>query len=111
MMTTREIKFRAWSTISDGFIEPIIINGLTGRLVDSNAILSQFTGLKDKHGKEIYEGDIIDDCGVTWYVEFGNGQYVLRCTCHHPDGDFYVFEASPTYEVIGNIYEHPELLK
>lgn len=121
----REIKFRAWNgkgliTNSTDF-KFYVREGRCYWLEDdgketwlastSEWPLMQYTGLKDKNGVEIYEGDIIDDKGVTWYVEFGNGRYTLRCTCHYPDGDFYVFEDSPGYEVIGNIYENPELLK
>lgn len=118
----RDLKFRAWDKDNKRFLEQFdFIRYSDGTLGVSDStppfnkygptVLMQYTGLKDKNGKEIYEGDVIDVDGVTWYVEFGNGQYVLRCTCHYPDGDFYVFEDSPQYEVIGNIYEHPELVE
>lgn len=125
---SRAVKFRAWDTKErkwlfgkDGFsmFGEMVIMGEWGNaawrsISDDEPYryqLLQYTGLKDKNGVEIYEGDIVDDRGVTWYVEFGNGNYTLRCTCHYPDGDFYVFEDSPFYAVIGNIYENPELLE
>jgi len=119
---TREIKFRAWDKDNECFLENFDFvrysNGTLG-VSDSSppfnkhgdVLLMQSTGLKDKNGVEIYEGDIINNGTEPWYVEFGNGRYALRCTCHYPDGDFFVFEDSPQYEVIGNVHENPELLK
>lgn len=88
----------------------------------SEAILMQYTGLKDKNGKEIYEGDIVRtvmlDCQVLFGIPiiddnegYSDNQiagFYLRGIVHedrrerHMDG---------IEEVIGNIYENPELLK
>lgn len=73
-----------------------------------NANLQQFTGLKDKNGKEIYEGDIMDarpECGGIHDVKFLYEYHVagLGIDCSGNMGMEHM-------EIIGNIYENPELL-
>ena len=78
----------------------------------------QFTGLKDKNGKEIYEGDILkhwySDSLFNWLISFDDGSFVLQNI--GVDGylmDKYKLTESGCLdrEVIGNMYENPELLK
>lgn len=85
-----------------------------GTYVDNKnkeAELMQYTGLKDKNGNGIYEGDIIkfkhDDYTVpfTQYIKFVGGTYQTD------DYHFYLHEISHYVEIIGNIYENPELLE
>lgn len=80
--------------------------------------LMQYTGLKDKNGVEIYEGDIIrnerDD--YLSYISFNNGGFVYsECGWQegmNPDtGGYLHADTSGISEVIGNICENPELLK
>lgn len=114
----REIKFRAWNLLREGW-EYFTLNGL---LIENNREPKeyknwcQFTGLKDKNGKEIYEGDIILD-----------KVYKERMVCHWIEKDTRFILGTPKrkllrcvfplsiyhnkFEVIGNIYENPELLK
>lgn len=77
--------------------------------------LMQYTGLKDKNGKEIYEGDILlyDSNSKTsvfykngaFVRSYGNSNMYLLYDSFIEDGCLY------NYEVIGNIYENPELLE
>jgi uncharacterized phage protein (TIGR01671 family) len=127
----REIKFRAWETqcqcedckgiwswerlqkIRYGNPKNNIFN-------DSDYILMQYTGLKDKNGKEIYEGDIVicnekkryerEYSKLESVVIFENGMFVIKPT---PNGWLKTFLSllHSTVEVIGNIYENPDLLK
>ena len=128
----REIKFRAWDVWGKKIIDwrEIYYNkafnydfhmGVTGNLIPL-----QYTGLKDKNGKEIYEGDIIGDTEawdiVIWCDKCIGWQLawydmdIDKKTCHMCDGDFDITEtfanniADNDEEVIGNIYETPELL-
>ena len=84
------------------------------------ATVGQYTGLTDKNGKEIYEGDIVTTDIKRPYliVEFRDGSFMFNCN----DGgkDYYdimmpiMKEPQSTYkygEIIGNIYENPELIK
>lgn len=94
----------------------------TGIMIDNGFCpetneLMQYTGLKDKLGKEIYEGDIItydyyNDFGqfgriqqYTERVEFKQGRF----TTHKFEGNVYNYHVD-SVEIIGNIHENPELL-
>ena len=133
----REFKFRVWSIEEKQFISPNILEVFdesgdltpfkyikTGKLNPlymsvENYIIQQYTGLTDKNKKEIYEGDILDftarykqtgpveviyygasfGCVITddgGLKEFWNLSHIVQQ--HYP-------------EIIGNIFENPELLK
>ena len=111
----REIKFRAWNKEEKKmFYRDIVILFRGGwhteldklPILDSeNAELMQFTGLKDKHGKEIYEGDILGNLKESILpadnviVEFVHGCFI----------PFQIVINEKRWEVLGNIYENPEL--
>lgn len=79
---------------------------------------SQFTGLHDKNGKEIYEGDflkLIDEYRGKGekpsYVIFKDSQWMMQGTMHYTHVDSINNYCLDKMEIIGNIYENPELLK
>ena len=96
----REIKFRVWDGIRIS-TSPIYFNNSKGCIETSNnAELMQYTGLKDKNGVEIYEGDIIYLAGLGDYeIEFPFIELYESC-----------FERD-IGSILGNIYENPELLE
>ena len=70
-----------------------------GQFIENNVPLMQFTGLKDKNEKEIYEGDVVIN---------SMGSEVIRWR----EGGFHFEQCdADIHEVIGNIYENPDLLK
>lgn len=129
----REIKFRAFHKeqkvmcevisigwIGDGSMGNILCHNI-GHQHPSFYELMQFTGLHDKNGKEIWEGDIIKDRGM---ISSGDASKVVWSTpdaswCLDGNDGFMtlgkhrgpVEGVIPQYEVLGNIYENTELLK
>lgn len=117
----REIKFRVWDkknqymskvmTISwrNNKIETLHYSNKGGvYLRENDAILMQYTGLKDVNGKEIYEGDIVKYTYENLEVAFIKGMFRVGYYDLRPD---YFTEDGRTLKVIGNIYEHSHLLK
>jgi len=94
------------------FMEEYIIDALN----DEHFIISQFTGLYDKNGKEIWEGDVfMTENNCKGIVKYEDGCFVTEIP---PSERFDYERVDPLYyavnmgiEVIGNIYENPELLE
>ena len=81
---------------------------------DENIILMQSTGLHDKNGKEIFEGDIVLvlDSPYTVFYDNERGSYRLKPHDDRWNVDYMSnFSHGGNFEVVGNIYENPELLE
>lgn len=135
----REIKFRVWDeylkrlsgpqglqvSIRNGVIEHISQRfedgygssewGSSKQPLDQNRYrLMQFTGLKDRNGVEIYEGDILGTVPINTSIAHGVVEWWNGCfyTKHRTGEQFAILlnDVSDICEVIGNVYEHPQLL-
>ena len=139
-MGTREIKFRAWFTDGESKVmsgqkcsgqEDRSLETFFADIEDVKAehgydcTLMQYTGLKDKLGKEIYEGDIVRELTAlitgdgfaplsgkhpVFEVKYCIGRKDRLVNPLYGDVGYNISSGS-CYEVIGNIYESPELLK
>lgn len=107
----RKIKFRAWNKMVHRFqyFELQEIEKQKGSIQWDIIDIQQYTGLKDKNGKEIYEGDIIKINDPFSYEELLDFVFEVEFV----DGSFWDWNDSimpEKSEVIGNKYETPELL-
>lgn len=76
-----------------------------------DCVVEQYTGSKDRNGKEIYEGDILDTPGGRCKVVWSDGGWGYQFKVHRTDWFDIVKDFHDKSEVIGNIHENPELLE
>lgn len=122
----REIKFRAWDNLNKDMIfldyiwnnhwynnknQAVLDNSnsvIRPKVQNGQVVIMQYTGLKDRNGKEIYEGDILH-----WnndYIEIV--EWSDKWTPHWKGlPDTRITGGGRACEIIGNIYENPELIK
>jgi uncharacterized phage protein (TIGR01671 family) len=116
----REIKFKAFDIQNKRFMECDSLEGLFAHYENRSIELMQFTGLYDKNGKEIYEGDIVkwsNEMGfVVYHKEYGRFSVAWKTDLDnylengfHGTARLLKNEEDPL-EIIGNIYENPGLL-
>lgn len=119
----REYKFRQlvngrWHYF--GFIDGAFI-GPVSPDIENNPV-NQFTGLRDKNGREIYEADIIRSIGFNVHMRdrYPTGpepvehkfEYIKEVSMDNPYWPvLYIGDSEPDIEVLGNVYEHPRLLE
>ena len=120
----RELKFRAWSKSKNKFWNPDFID-CDGQCWDTNHvhetlptddyILMQFTGLRDKNGKDIYDGDILNQYpgfGCEWNKRMGVVKYQFASFWFDMGAQAFTLDDHDCrFEIIGNIYENHELIK
>ena len=128
---SRKIKVRLYSKPAKKYIDYITVGFLNtgelrsystengfGPVLEDNYIVEQYTGLKDKNGKEIYEGDIVFFFTEHFDKATGgfDGEDEHNATVEWFDNGFAFIDKIPydpniECEVIGNIHENPELLE
>lgn len=127
---TRPIKFRAWDKVDKRFLDendnvpnflalipcdstgefiPMYMEIAETKIYETDIVVMQFTGLHDKNGKEIYESDQVETPAGVGTVEWKDGCYWLVWP---KGGKTTLHDVRLSHrEVIGNKFEHPELLE
>ena len=127
-------KFRVWNEKTESFIDygDLMLDLKNGKVysgdvgipeytidVTNQVILMQYTGCRDKNGIEIYEGDVIKDkYDKIWLVQRYVGSFVITNKIPDSDGQESTYSHFSNvsnhhfyFEVIGNMWENPELLE
>ena len=123
-MNNREIKFRAWDIEQKRMSLPFVLSDFCLKWQDGDIdmpiefgvsknriVIQQYTGLKDKNGKEIYEGDIIS--GEFYDTEYHHSE-TIKAEVVFNNGAFNIAHSEwhkPSLRIVGNVMENPELIK
>ena len=111
----REIEFRAWHKEATKMLyEDYTGDALRWKREGQPIVVMQYTGLKDKNGVKIFEGDILStDCDGNsfFYVIFFEGSYCLEYNGNTQGRNPLSEKRSQGLVVVGNIYENPELME
>ena len=118
----REIKFRAWNTRNNTMYEidrlewgsDVLMWGKDEFNPLAGSVLMQYTGLNDKNGKEIYEGDVVripEGYGGDSHYKEANGIVKYEGAGFWVESYNWSDYSWHELEIIGNIYENPELLQ
>lgn len=118
----RELKFRFWDALDEKMLNDIDIEEYTlHALRDFEGEILQYTGLKDKNGVEVYEGDILEMTFVNVHLKTVTERAFVKWNTWNwslfvGDDDYYnncsqILLNSRSPEVIGNIFQNPELLE
>ena len=117
-MVNNRFRFRVWDKILKSYLKPVNFVDLERASKDKDVVIEQCTGLKDKNGRLIYEGDIVkrhskyseDEKDVVLQVEWNRkGARYITTDKKHDNWIFSMFDYE--YEILGNIHENPELLE
>lgn len=115
----REIKFKAYNKTNDSFVYADLNTAHNTLFYSWLSEPMQYTGLKDKNGKEIYEGDLITgachakdelDIGI---IEYQDAMFVVEYKGEEISESLFnnIYDCESDIEIIGNIHENPELLE